>query len=74
MDNNFKLNLFNTFRSYIDIGASFPIKHENNIDKRGNFIEILRSNTKGQYSYSTTKPNITRGNHFHTKNREILCN
>ena len=70
LDNNFKLNLFNTFRSYIDIGASFPIKHKNNIDKRGNFIEILRSNTKGQYSYSTTKPNITRGNHFHTKKIE----
>ena len=31
--NDFKLNLFNTFRSYIDIGASFPIKHKNNIDK-----------------------------------------
>lgn len=70
LDNNFKLNLFNTFRSYIDIGASFPIKHKNNIDKRGNFIEILRSNTKGQYSYSTTKPNISRGNHFHTKKIE----
>ena len=69
LDNNFKLNLFNTFRSYIDIGASFPIKHKNNIDKRGNFIEIPRNN-KGQYSYSTTKPNITRGNHFHTKKIE----
>lgn len=70
LENDFKLNLFNTFRSYIDIGASFPISHKNNIDKRGNFIEILRSNSKGQYSYSTTKPNITRGNHFHTKKIE----
>ena len=70
LDNDFKINLFNTFRSYIDVGASFPIKHKNNIDKRGNFIEILRSNTKGQYSYSTTKPDITRGNHFHTKKIE----
>ena len=70
LENDFKLNLFNTFRSYIDIEASFPIIHKNNIDKRGNFIEILRSNSKGQYSYSTTKPNITRGNHFHTKKIE----
>ena len=70
LESDFKLNLFNTFRSNIDVGASFPIAHKNNIDKRGNFIEILRSNSKGQYSYSTTKPNITRGNHFHTKKIE----
>lgn len=70
LESDFELNLFNTFRSYIDIEASFPIKYKNNIDKRGNFIEILRSNTKGQYSYSTTKLNITRGNHFHTKKIE----
>ena len=69
IDSDFDHNLFNTFRSYIDLNT-FPIKHLQNIDKRGNFIEILRSNSKGQYSYSTTKPNITRGNHFHTKKIE----
>lgn len=70
LESDFKLNLFNTFRSYIDIKAFFPIRYKNNVDERGNFIEILRSNSKGQYSYSTTKPNVTRGNHFHTKKIE----
>ena len=70
LESDFELNLFNTFRSFINIQDFFPIRHKDNIDERGNFIEILRSNSKGQYSYSTTKPNITRGNHFHTKKIE----
>ena len=70
LESDFKLNLFNTFRSFINIQDFFPIRYKDNIDERGNFIEILRSNSKGQYSYSTTKPNITRGNHFHTKKIE----
>ena len=70
LENDFELNLFNTFRSFINIQEFFPIRYKDNIDERGNFIEILRSNFKGQYSYSTTKPNITRGNHFHTKKIE----
>ena len=70
LENDFELNLFNTFRSYINIEDFFPIRYKDNIDERGNFIEILRSNSKGQYSYSKTKPNITRGNHFHTKKIE----
>ncbi len=70
LDNDFKLNLFNTFRSYIDIRSFFPIRYKGNNDERGNFVEILRSNSKGQYSYSTTGPNFTRGNHFHRKKIE----
>jgi UDP-2-acetamido-2,6-beta-L-arabino-hexul-4-ose reductase len=70
LENDFELNLFNTFRSFINIQDFFPIRYKDNIDERGNFIEILRSNSKGQYSYSTTKPNIIRGNHFHTKKIE----
>jgi len=70
LENDFKLNLFNTFRSYINLEAFFPARLKDNIDNRGNFIEVLKSNSKGQYSYSTTKPNITRGNHFHTKKIE----
>lgn len=70
LGSSFKLNLFNTFRSFIDLETFFPVRFKDNIDKRGNFIEILKSNSKGQYSFSTTKPNKTRGNHFHTKKVE----
>ena len=37
---------------------------------RGNFVEIIKLNSGGQISFSTTKPNITRGNHFHTRKIE----
>ena len=67
---NFRLNLFNTFRSYIDYPNFFPILYKDNIDNRGNFIEILRANSLGQYSFSTTRPQITRGNHYHTRKIE----
>lgn len=66
----FKLNLFNTFRSYIDYDNFYPKSYKNNVDDRGNFVEILRSNSLGQYSFSKTKPKVVRGNHYHTRKVE----
>jgi UDP-2-acetamido-2,6-beta-L-arabino-hexul-4-ose reductase len=68
--NQFELNLFNTFRSYFKLAKHYPVKYKNNIDERGNFVEIIRLETGGQVSFSTTKPGITRGNHFHTRKIE----
>jgi len=68
--NQFEVNLFNTFRSYFNLGNHFPIKYKNNIDERGNFVEIIRLESGGQVSFSTTKNGITRGNHFHTRKIE----
>ena len=66
----FELNLFNTFRSYIDLKKHFPVNYINNEDTRGNFVELVRTSVGGQVSFSTTKPEITRGNHFHTRKIE----
>jgi UDP-2-acetamido-2,6-beta-L-arabino-hexul-4-ose reductase len=68
--NQFEINLFNTFRSYFNLSSHFPVKYKNNIDERGNFVEIIRLGTGGQVSFSTTKPDITRGNHFHIRKIE----
>ena len=68
--NQFEINLFNTFRSYFDLNNHFPVKYKNNIDERGNFVEIIKLSSGGQVSFSTTKPGITRGNHFHTRKIE----
>jgi UDP-2-acetamido-2,6-beta-L-arabino-hexul-4-ose reductase len=70
IDNNFKINLFNTFRSYIDLKSYFPFKYNLNKDDRGIFVEVLKLHSGGQFSYSITKPGITRGNHFHTRKIE----
>ena len=69
-NNLFELNLFNTFRSYFNLNIHFPIKYKNNIDERGNFVEIIRLDSGGQVSFSTTKKEITRGNHYHTRKIE----
>jgi UDP-2-acetamido-2,6-beta-L-arabino-hexul-4-ose reductase len=68
--NSFELNLFNTFRSYMDIENIYPVKYKQHKDSRGSFVEILRSEMPGQISFSTTEPGIARGNHFHTRKIE----
>lgn len=66
----FELNLFNTYRCYMDIEKYFPIKFTQHKDPRGSFVEIIRLGVGGQVSFSTTVPGITRGNHFHTRKIE----
>lgn len=66
----FEFNLFNTYRCYIDTGSYFPRSFNQHTDPRGAFVEIIRLNTGGQVSFSTTVPEVTRGNHFHTRKIE----
>jgi UDP-2-acetamido-2,6-beta-L-arabino-hexul-4-ose reductase len=66
----FELNLFNTFRSYICLNEFYPVKYKQHTDERGAFTELIRLNLGGQVSFSTTVPNITRGNHYHTRKIE----
>lgn len=65
----FNLALFNSFRCYIPTNY-YPRPFKLNTDNRGTFVEIARTGSSGQFSYSTTKPSITRGNHFHTRKAE----
>lgn len=69
LEKNFEKALFNTFRCYIP-HDHYPFYFKNNPDNRGNFVEIARTGSSGQFSFSTTYPNITRGNHFHTRKAE----
>lgn len=69
-NNKFELNLFNTYRSYINIKEYFPVKFTQHNDNRGSFVEIIRLGVGGQVSFSTTVPGITRGNHYHTRKIE----
>jgi len=66
---SFQLALFNTFRCYMP-NNKFPVYYKKHSDERGDFVEIARTNSEGQFSFSTTKPGITRGNHYHTRKVE----
>lgn len=70
LSSTFELNLFNTYRSYINYREMFPRLFQLHVDPRGTFVEIIRMGIGGQSSYSTTVPGITRGNHYHTRKIE----
>jgi len=70
LDDPFERNLFNTFVCYIDHKNFFPFHLKLHTDDRGSFVETMKLNGGGQVSFSTTKPGITRGNHFHTRKAE----
>jgi UDP-2-acetamido-2,6-beta-L-arabino-hexul-4-ose reductase len=70
IENTFHLNLFNTFRCYMDIKNYFPVKFIQHTDPRGSFVEVIRLGIGGQVSFSTTVPGVTRGNHYHTRKIE----
>lgn len=70
LTNTFYRNLFNTLLCYIDHINFFPFPLKLNTDDRGSFVETVKLNSGGQVSFSTTKPGITRGNHYHTRKAE----
>lgn len=70
LQNTFETNLFNTFRSYLQLPEHFPVSLSLHEDERGSFVELIRLGLGGQVSFSTTKPGVTRGNHFHTRKIE----
>lgn len=70
LDDIHDVNLFNTFRCYIDNEKHFPVKLIQHADARGVFVETVKLGVGGQVSFSTTVPGITRGNHYHTRKIE----
>lgn len=42
-------------------------------DARGKLVEIFKKEGFGQIFYSTSKPGVTRGNHYHTRKVETFC-
>ncbi len=65
-------DLYATYLSYLK-PKDFSIKVESKKDKRGIFVEMLKTKSSGQISFFTAKPGVTRGQHFHhTKNEQFL--
>jgi UDP-2-acetamido-2,6-beta-L-arabino-hexul-4-ose reductase len=70
--NAFERNLYNTFITYMD-----EVDYEQGLqlhsDDRGSLVEVIKQVGAGQIFFSTTKPGITRGNHYHTRKMEKFC-
>ena len=62
--NSFAKKLYSTYLSYLPREkVSFPLKM--NVDARGSFTELLRTEKCGQFSVNISKPGITKGQHWH---------
>lgn len=68
---SFAKKLYSTYLSYLPKEkASFKLKM--NIDARGSFTELLRSEKCGQVSVNISKPGITKGEHWHNTKWEFF--
>jgi UDP-2-acetamido-2,6-beta-L-arabino-hexul-4-ose reductase len=65
----FVLQLFNTYRFYL-YPQFYPVPVRVNRDDRGVVFETAKSLGEGQCFISSTKPGITRGNHYHLNKYE----
>lgn len=64
--------LYATYVSYLP-NEKFSYQVEQHADPRGVFVEMLKTQDSGQFSYFTAYPGITRGGHYHhTKTEKFL--
>lgn len=61
--------LYSTYISYLP-KPKFKYKIPNHDDDRGSFVEVLKTRKSGQFSFFTSRPGITRGNHYHHSKSE----
>ena len=69
--NSFAKKLYSTYLSYLPKEkASFELKM--NVDARGSFTELLKTEKCGQFSVNISKPGITKGQHWHNTKWEFF--
>lgn len=70
-DGSFAKKLYSTYLSYLPKEkVSFPLKM--NVDERGSFTELLKTEKCGQFSVNISKPGITKGQHWHNSKWEFF--
>ena len=65
----FKRALHSTYLSYLE-PDSFSYTVPKYGDERGVFVEMLKTQESGQFSFFTAHPGITRGDHYHHSKTE----
>jgi len=72
MSNAFEKKLYSTYLSYLP-SDDFSYTLTMQTDQRGSFTEFIRTADRGQISINVSKPNITKGRHWHhSKNEKFL--
>lgn len=69
--NSFAKKLYSTYLSYLPKEkVAFPLKM--NVDARGSFTELLKTENCGQISVNISDPKITKGEHWHDSKWEFF--
>lgn len=61
--------LYATYVSYLPVEA-FAYDVPKHVDRRGVFVEMLKTPDCGQFSFFTAHPGVTRGGHYHHSKTE----
>lgn len=70
-DGSFAKKLYSTYLSYLPKEkVAFPLHM--NVDARGSFTELLKTQNCGQFSVNISKPGITKGQHWHNSKWEFF--
>lgn len=70
-NNSFAKKLYSTYLSYL---PKDKIKYslKMNVDERGSFTELIKTEECGQFSVNISKPGITKGQHWHHSKWELF--
>ena len=70
-NDSFIKKLYSTYLSYLPKEkVAFPLNM--NVDARGSFTELLKTEKCGQFSVNISKPGITKGQHWHNSKWEFF--
>ena len=68
---SFAKKLYSTYLSYLPKEkVAFPLKM--NVDNRGSFTELIKTEKCGQVSINVSEPGITKGEHWHNSKWEFF--
>ena len=68
---SFAKKLYSTYLSYLPAEKAI-FTPKTNVDIRGSFTELLKTENCGQFSVNISKPGITKGQHWHNTKSEFF--
>ena len=72
LSDDFMKALHATYLTYLD-KDDFSYEMDSKEDKRGDFTELIKSDSFGQVSISGSRKGVVRGNHYHNTKNEKFC-
>ncbi|TWT87103.1 NAD dependent epimerase/dehydratase family protein [Pseudobythopirellula maris] len=72
LTSSLRANLYATFLWHVEL-TDHRHRPQVHADQRGDLCEVIKTAAGGQVFFSTTRPGVTRGDHYHTRKFEWFC-